>query len=105
MLQQGAALYEVTKHPQLKATLEKVVKELAANQTEDGYLGAWPIPFKQGAINSATPHDVWGHQQVAVGLLEVATATGSEAADTALEKLMAMLARLSFLFSLRSSVV
>jgi hypothetical protein len=51
----------------------------------------WPIPFKQGAVNCATPYDAWGHQHVAAGLFEVATATGSELAETALEQLLAML--------------
>eukprot|EP00729_Bicosta_minor_P010861 gene10861-8479_t len=50
-LQHGAALLRLTNSKMLEVALERIIKELAANQTENGYLGVW-LPghvFKQNA--------------------------------------------------------
>jgi DUF1680 family protein len=64
----------MTNHPQLRAVIAQVVKELAASQAEDGYLGPFP---RETRLKSNW--DLWGHYHCLHALLMWHEATGDPA--------------------------
>src|SRR5688572_27603375 len=61
--------------PELKATVERVVRELCASQADDGYLGPFPK-----AERLRGHWDLWGHYHCMLGLLMWHEMSGDRAA-------------------------
>ena len=61
----------LSQNSQLEAHLRWFVQQLIALQDTDGYLGAWPRPWRmrKNAPNCPLPWDAWSHYHLLVGLL------------------------------------
>jgi len=69
-------LWRLTQDPELRATIQLAVDELAACQAEDGYLAPWPDSRRW-----STQHwDTWGHYHCMIGCLLWADASGDPTA-------------------------
>ena len=80
-LTHASQLYRLTRHPELKATIQMAVDTLAKYQAPDGYLGPWmdassdappghsPNPPKSGTRTMKAGWDAWGHYHAMLGCL------------------------------------
>jgi len=84
--------YRITKDKQLGKFLQDFVNELISTQSDDGYLGAWPVSsrlFKPG------PWDLWSVYHVMLGLYLWSEETGDKAALAACLKSADLICRLA----------
>ena len=76
-------LWRLTQDPELRATIQLAVDELAACQAEDGYLAPWPDSRRW-----STQHwDTWGHYHCMIGCLLWADASGDPTALAVAKKI------------------
>ncbi|MBI83470.1 MAG: hypothetical protein CMJ81_09760 [Planctomycetaceae bacterium] len=85
-------ILRLTDDPQLKAYLEKFVKELVGLQEENGYLGPWTQEHqlkntKPGTGSDRYTWDAWNHYHLMIGLTKWYELTGDKEALAAVEKI------------------
>ena len=56
----------MTGNPELKASIDSLVRELISTQGEDGYLGPFP---RSRRLTGTLVWDVWGHYHIIQALL------------------------------------
>lgn len=74
----------LSQNSQLEAHLRWFVQQLISLQDSDGYLGAWPRPWRmrKNAPNCPLPWDAWSHYHVLNGLLLWYRYTASHSSPT-----------------------
>ncbi len=81
-----------TSNSELKAKVDRIVRNLIATQELDGYLGTYDFPTRW-TMGQERGWDVWVHKYVLIGLLTYHAFTGDEQALTAARKAADLLLR------------
>ena len=76
-------VFRMTGNPELKSSIEKLVRELLATQGEDGYMGPFP---RERRLTGPLVWDVWGHYHIIMALLMYYDDTGYEPSLNAASK-------------------
>ena len=70
-------IYRMTGCPELRESIDRLVRELISTQGEDGYMGPFP---GERRLTGSLVWDVWGHYHIMQALLMYYEDTGSESA-------------------------